>query len=70
MSPERCVKEESDRSVDAVGFTGFRPQKRPIKPLVLDADGRETPRAASSWTRHFRLCCSDACWLARASSIA
>jgi hypothetical protein len=27
--------------VDAVGFTGFPPQNRPIKPSILDAVGRE-----------------------------
>ena len=30
----------SRNPVDAVGFTGFHPQERPIKSLVLDADGR------------------------------
>jgi hypothetical protein len=30
----------SRNPVDGVGFTGFHPQERPIKSLVLDADGR------------------------------
>src|SRR5258705_12269124 len=30
----------SRNPVDAVGFTGFHSQERPIKSLVLDADGR------------------------------
>jgi hypothetical protein len=37
--------------VDAVGFTGFPPQKPPLNSPILDAVGREIPREIRFWTR-------------------
>ena len=39
--------------VDAVGFTGFLPQKSPLNSPILDAVGREISREIRVWTQRW-----------------
>ena len=41
----------SRNPVDAVGFTGFPLRKSPLKPIILDAVGREISPTKGFWTR-------------------
>src|SRR5713101_9595561 len=43
----------SIKPVDAVGFTGFHSQDRPVKHSILDAVGREFGEQEFNWTRAF-----------------
>ena len=51
MSPERFVKGWSERTVDAVGVTGFHSPNPTLKRPILGAIGRGLSCLSSFWTR-------------------